>query len=300
MKRFLTHIFLFALLLFLVDKLFCVLLYNTAHTQDDQRLLNILDGQMQKDIIILGSSRGAHDFIAKTIEEKTGQSTYNLSYRGSDVTFHHFILQTLLNFNKAPKTVVLTIDQTYQFVDTKTLNFRYDKLFAVKKNNYINSILIEENKHSYFSKFLCLGRLNKNDFSYTKQPVKPINKLSSHGSKIFVTSYDTTMVFNSKLTNYKTEAENYNKVEAFKAIQQLCKANAINLVYAFPPSFETFDQQFYTRFLDLVEQPESIFVYDTLNQDFKQNKYFIDKSHLNQNGATIFTNSFCEFLIKVN
>jgi len=80
---------LFFLVLFLAfDKIFILVANRSANAEADKRLELLLNGRINKDLIIAGSSRGSRDIIASRIEEMTGLSSYNLFYPGSNVVFH--------------------------------------------------------------------------------------------------------------------------------------------------------------------------------------------------------------------
>lgn len=98
-----------------------------------------------------------------------------------------------------------------------------------------------------------------------------------------------------KLPIYKKN-ENQEKVNAFKNIQQLCKANNIELSYIFSPSFSTFNTAFYNRFTKEVEAKNKIMVYDSLNPIYKNKEYYYDESHLLEKGAKIFTKEIIDFI----
>ena len=148
MKRFLLHIALFVLLFLIIDQIFYVFIAHAPKKEYDQRLQQVLDGQMNKDVIILGSSRGANNIIAKQLEDSTGWSAYNLSYRGSNIEFQEFLLKTLLKYNQPPKYLLLVIDNESEFKTVSTLNFRYDRLFPLKNYAYINDYLISHHKQN--------------------------------------------------------------------------------------------------------------------------------------------------------
>ena len=103
MKKFLISVFIFCAIFFIIDKAFYFFMERSAALEKDNRLEKVITGKMNKDIILLGSSRGARDIIASQIEDSLQLSTYNLSYPGSDIEFHEFLLKSVLKFNKAPR-----------------------------------------------------------------------------------------------------------------------------------------------------------------------------------------------------
>ena len=296
MKRFLLHIALFVLLFLGIDKVFYVFIAHAPIKENDKRLQLVLDGQMNKDMIILGSSRGVNNIIAKQLEDSTGLSTYNLSYRGTDVVFHHFLSETLLRFNQAPKHLILVIDNGPEFKAVPTLNFRYDRLFPLKNYRYINDYLVSKHKQSVLSKYLCLARVKHKDFNWSSKPVLPINVLTAHGSKINAFEGDSTLVYKTKVKPYSVEGELNEKLTAFSKIQALCKRHNIELTYVFTPNFNTFNESFYERFLNLSLNETEVMIYNQEEVKYRDYHYFRDESHLNKFGAEIFTTELSQFI----
>ena len=103
MKKFIIQILVFSITFILFEKVFYVFLYVSPKLEKDKRLEYVLNGNMNKDLIVLGSSRGARNVIASQIEDSLTISTYNLSYPGSDIEFHEFLLRSLIKYNKKPK-----------------------------------------------------------------------------------------------------------------------------------------------------------------------------------------------------
>jgi hypothetical protein len=103
MKKFIFNFLLFIIVFFIFDKIFFIFIYFAPNNKVDKRLELVINGGINKDCIIFGSSRGARNIIAKQIEKETGLSSYNLSYPGSDIEFHEFLLRSFLKFNKNQK-----------------------------------------------------------------------------------------------------------------------------------------------------------------------------------------------------
>ena len=91
MIKFAKKLLLFVVLFLVYDKLFIIMTHFSAEAEIDKRLEYLVNGQISKDVVIIGSSRGSRDIIAGQIKDETGLSSYNLCYPGSNVEFHDFI-----------------------------------------------------------------------------------------------------------------------------------------------------------------------------------------------------------------
>ncbi len=294
MKRFLKIGILFFTLFFILEKGTYYLLDKAPKREYDKRLDLVLRGQMNKDLIVLGSSRGGSNIIAKQIQEKTGLEAYNLSYQGANVIFQDFVFKTLLKFNKPPKKVVLAIDNPYEFKNEPSLQFRLDQLHPLSKYNYINNALINHGEQNILSKLFCLARVSKLTFNKVKEPL--LNPFESCGSRPIIKKTKKDIIYKEGSLNYLIEDESLKHLAAFKNIQTLCKANNIELIFLFSPNYHAFNSKFKNRFSELLLPENKILIYDSLNPIYKNKDYFYDISHLNKKGAKIFTLEIADFI----
>ena len=297
MKKFIVHILICASILFIVDKLAYFILKETPKHLYDTRLKKVLDGEMNKELIILGSSKGAGNIIASQIEKETGYDSYNLSYMGSNVIFHEFILRKLLKHNKAPKIVLLTIDNPQTLINEKSLSYRFDKLYPLSVYNEVNDELIAQNDRSILSQFFLMGRLSKAHINYSNEKPSKDNPLLEDGSMPFIrVNPKSKREFITQETTYIKDKEEKDKLGALKSIQDLCRKNNIHLYYIFNPTMSNFNSSFYKRFLELVHTKNNVFMYNESNSIYKQKSTYFDQSHLMIEGAKVFTTEISEFI----
>lgn len=296
MQKFFKNGLFFLLIFFILDKGFYYFLNKAPKLEYDTRLEQVLRGEMNKDLIILGSSRGSDNILAGEIEKQTGMSTYNLSYQGADVTFQYFVLNTLLQFNEKPKKVILSIDNPYEFDNEKSLVFRFDRLRPLSKYDYISSELIRQKEQNILSKIFYLARLNRDQINFGQK--KKISKIpiDAYGSMpLFQKKDSSLLVFAKPKSSYSKLNESKEKLKAFKQIKELCKKHKIELIYAFSPSYGNFNSAFYRRFINEVDV-KNIIVYDSLNPIYKKASYYYDESHLLEKGAKVFTKEIIIFI----
>ncbi|GAL67619.1 hypothetical protein JCM19301_906 [Jejuia pallidilutea] len=284
------------MLFFIAEKSIYFLLGKVKNNQVDKRLEYVLDGKMNKDIVIFGSSIGAGNILAGEIQKAQNLQTYNLSYHGSDAVFHKFLLETLLKFNQAPKKVILVIDNPFYF-KKEALTFRNDVLKPLSQYSYINNQLIENQHHSFYSKYLYLGRLNKDMLRFKRKNKNQQNPLDDYGSQPLLNLDKHPQSIAVSANNYSLEVEDPSKVEAFKAVQNLCKENGIELICVFTPSFRSHNTVFIKRFKALINKAVSrVYVYNVSNKAYKNKLNYYDAAHLNIKGAEILTSELNTYL----
>ncbi len=293
-------LFLFTITFFVFDKIFFIFIYLSPKRTSDKRLEQIINGEINKECIIIGSSRGARNIIAQKIENVTGLSCYNLSYPGSDIEFHEFILRSIINYNRKPKFVLLAVDEPLELLPTESINFRLDALYPLVYYNYINNELIARGEKNFLSRILCLSRINRSNFDLRKKYPSALDTILDCGS-MPISFKRENRIFDYKeggLQNqfYLIENELPNKVKAFKNIQKMCNKNGIKLYIVFSPNFQQHNLSFENRIKELTNNNAGYFIYDTSNMVYKDKSYFYDESHLQTKGAEIFTNELAEFL----
>jgi hypothetical protein len=284
----------FAILFFIVDKLFYWKIVNLPNAELDKRLELILEGKMNKQLLIFGSSRAQHDIYADIIQEELTLSTYNLGYRGSNIAFQLFLLEKVLKHNEKPEIVLLTVDDDSEFLPEKTLQFRYDKLNSLIKYQEITMDLIQQKQISPFASILYCARIGWNQFSEIKKPTK-FDQWTVNGSTLLDSSATGFKGIYRKKNKYDKKLEILKNLIAFTKFQEICKAKKIQLVVLIPPNFETQNAVFANRISNLIIDKKTIF----LNQertDFLSSSLFYDESHLNKKGAILYTNKIIERL----
>lgn len=298
MKKFLITVVVFLALFLAFDRLFLFFVYNSPSTEVDRRLQLVLDGKINKDIIILGSSKGARDIIASQLEKETNHSAYNLSYPGSDVEFHEFLLRTLIKFNKKPKMVILTVDNPIEVLPDSLITFRLDRLYPLVKYDYVNQELVGRNeKNEILSKLFVLHRINKGNFDIRQKKFTAMDTLLSDGS-MPISFQKENIDWNEEVNNVTYPQQKESKVKLFclEKIIATCKRNKIKLLLVSPPMFKGTNPMFKKRMLEITGKHAVFYEFDTQNQSYKDKNNFFDLNHLKENGAAAFTTEIANYL----
>lgn len=103
------------------DRLFGHLLGRLTQ-QSQLRYSRMYRGEAAADILLIGNSRGL-TFYQPYIEEKTGLSTFNLSYNGLPANLARILTEDYFDRYPAPKTVIIDITICDRFNPELILNF---------------------------------------------------------------------------------------------------------------------------------------------------------------------------------
>jgi hypothetical protein len=298
MKKFIKNILVFGFAFFLLDKIFLFFIFASPEKEVDKRLELLVNGKINKEIVILGSSRGARNIIASEIERKTGHSAYNLAYPGSDIEFHEFIVRTLLKFNRPPKVILLSVDYPMAFLPDSILNFRLDRMYPLVKYNYINNELIARGeKNPITSNLFALGRMNKTNFDIRQKKFTALDTLYADGSMpIGFQKEGEDWTPSATAAKYDPKKELEVKLQCFRKIIEMCHEKKVQLIIIQPPLFDPMDEGFRKRLEQLTANKIPFFDYNNQDPVYKNKGYYYDRTHLNRKGAMVFTDEIAQYL----
>lgn len=298
MKKFTLSLILFSLLFLAYDKGFLIIADLSAKAEIDKRLEDLINGMINKDVIIVGSSTGSRDIIAGQLEAATDLSVFNLCYPGSNVEFHEFIVRTLAEFNRPPKLLILAVDDEKELLADPTTTFRNDRMYPLVKYKYIRNELVNRGEKDWlFSRFLILHQLNKSNFDLRKKKFTPLDTILNCGSMpISWQREGREWIYENEEKPYQRQNELPEKVLAFKRIIETCELNNIRILVVFPPVFKKHSLSFERRIRQLAGNKTYYYVYDTDNPIYSQMKYYYDETHLLQKGAGVFTDEISVYI----
>jgi hypothetical protein len=299
MKHFIVKILIFSIVFFAFDKLFILLRNRAPELEVDRRLEVLLQGKMDADLLIFGSSVGARGIIASTLSKELNIKAYNLSYPGSNIDFHEYLLTQLLeNGNKKPKTILLTLDEPAELVLNSSINFRLERLYPLIKYPKVREeLLAREEKSKLLSALFVLYQFNKSHLDLRKKNFTAHDSIMNCGSmpSYYVTN-DFPKTYGLKSNPYKKENESTILLGKFNSFVQLCYYNQIKLVLVFPPKFRPRNISFEERMIALTRNKASYLFYNDQNPAYQNKFYYVDASHLRANGAELFSHDVAQFL----
>jgi len=287
---------------FILDKGFLLVRNSAPDREVDRRLEMIVTGKIQSDVLIYGSSRGARSIIAKVFSDSLGISAYNLSFPGSNIIFHEFLLRLTLETkgNKKPKTVILVVDDSDELKVAKSLKFRLDRMYPLLKYREIRKELVKQKeKKPILNELFVIHQLNKSNFLFNKRRFNANDSIMPCGSMPILNQKKTfDKIFNKDNFIYSPKGELVQKRNALASITNYCKTNNIELILALPPNFKFVTIGFADRLKTLTNGYATVWQYDQKNLVYSNPDYFFDNHHLRTNGSYVFTNELVKFYAK--
>lgn len=296
-KSQLYKILIFVILLITIDRTLGFLVSKFAlKYKHDKRLELVIQNKLDKDILIIGSSRALNGVSPKTIEQITGLTCYNLGVSGTNIVFHETILDLILNSKNIPKTLIYTVDDPaslYKFDDL--VIYKQEELYPYVYNDFVNHIVSNRlDKEDWVTSVSLSYRNNVNFMSAIKylarghEAIAPeINNIDDYGANL-MEGFQMGMEDMKYLEKYPYSLSIEDKLysSTLQNIISKCKKNNIQLILAIPPVYYTPSSIFNKRIKQLANNQCLVLDY---SKEFKENKMFYNYGHLNKNGAIKFS-----------
>jgi hypothetical protein len=303
MKVFGLKLFVFLLLIFLIDKPigWFISELNRAK-QYDNRIEQLFTKKINQELIILGSSRAVNGINAKILQEKTGQTSYNLGFSGSNLLFHKTVFNLVIA-NYQPKKILLVLDEESSFVENVKSIFRDDKLTPYLNHEFVlNEFCKYSDKNLMSSKLSWAYRENQNFFDAItylrkgKDLPDETTDIDEFGSILLSKNSSHMEEFGNKLRikDYNIEIENKELLNSFRYIVDESKDLGIELYILRLPRYNSRLIGFNERINELNDGKNIILI--DLSESIKAKKYFFDTGHLNELGADKLSESISTYI----
>jgi hypothetical protein len=307
---------LFILIITITDKVFGLILRKLyfSQTAGQNYSLSYVLSQCKADIIVFGNSRAQHHYDSRIISAALNMSCYNAGQDGGHSIILPYAEIKSITKRYSPKIIIL------EFSPTAIVHYEgdYDRL----------SILLP-----YYQKYPEMRPLILLRGPYEKikllSSIYPFNsdivniigfntKTRESQKKDFDGYVPLTEVLNTNLINAKPEILNQliigtksvvdtNMVSALENIIQICKGKNITLFIINSPIFHEANEQISPAFpvekisLDIIHRNQVNYFDLSDNPAFSGHpEWFADKAHLNEQGASVFSNRVTDILSKTS
>lgn len=297
MKKYILRICLFFAIILLLDTVFgyaCRYLNTHAKGGFTQNHYHIAE-ELTDSVLIFGSSRAVHHFNPVIIEDSLGTTVYNCGVDGNGIIFSYGRLLTILQ-RYTPKMIIYDVIPSFDMEKDD-----YTKYLEWQKRWYDKPGVAEIFHDLYpLEKYKMLSNLYRYNTSFIQMltdNLKPQKQFSFKG----YLPIEEHMSYN--VEEYDGQAVQWSpeKLKYFKLFADLCKQNDIELVFSFSPWYKAKNSRIYDEFLEFSHE-NGIPVIDMFADPYISTnpEYFADASHLNSEGADVFTSKFCKELSALN
>lgn len=286
MKRFILKLALFSAIIFLAD--YCVGItsdFLREHSKGGDTFKDkYIKDLINDDIVIMGSSRALHHYVAPMIADSVGKTVYNSGMDGKGIVTNYGLLLEILN-RYTPETIFYELTSDYDFMvgDNETYLPRIrpgydipgvDSIFlAVNRNEKYKMLSNSYRANSTVPHLILDCILSPRDTLKGYEPLYNIMDTIGNARNDTVPPIDPL------------------KVRFFNQFIDLCKKNNIDLIFTISPDY-FYNPEFYS-FGKQLAQENNIPVIDTNTADtISDPSLFQDPGHLNHRGAEQYTARF--------
>lgn len=241
-----------------------------------------------EDILILGSSRAAHHYIPSIFQDSLNMTCYNAGSDGMCIYYHYVILSSWIK-KHIPQLVLYDVTET-DILSSNSSTFSLEAALERLSPHYKTQPEID-------SLFSLQGwrrtlKMHSMMYRYNSKLVQLIKCyfIPSHEDAGYEAVYGqlpdsmNIPVINNIATNYELNKETY-----LCKLIQMAKRENIKLIFINSPRYEVGHSAAMDRIKQIAETNAIPFIDMVNTPALMYPKYFRDESHLNNEGAKIFS-----------
>jgi hypothetical protein len=266
-----------------------------------------MQGRVNADILISGSSRATYHYDPRTIEATTGEKTFNIGRVGSQTDVQLAVLRAYLDHNKKPTIVIHNLD-AFTFVMSREV---YDPAQYVPYLSYaeLYEPLHRIDRDMVKSRYLPLYGYIVEDmnFSWVEGLKALVGWMPKENYYLGFCPRDREWSddfekFKAGNPNGASFAIEPGGVKTLEELIQLCQKNGIQLILVYSPEYAGMQKMTNNRKQIFVQFNALANRYHVPLWDFSDWKhsadqaYFYNSQHLNANGAKIFSQDVADRL----
>ena len=306
-KAIIIYIILFSIQ-FLIDELL-----DTENICGNNTWYQVFNNKIDADLIILGNSRAEVHYNPQIISNITKLKTYNLGVSGTPINILKIRWDSYINRNPKPKVLVLDLDLNV-LGHSNDLFGKFQYLPYLNTSEYI-SVAKKIDKDFYYERFIPLYKYRGYETAVLKKIKSICDSSDCNNVKDGYVENDIKWIdkdwknFKSKMLNsnqkkIKLNPEIYDEgLKILNEIIEQCKKEKIKIYFVWSPvyyessSYLPSNKKYLDSLLNNIAQKEDIRYFNLISDSIAYSKSnFYNQSHLNKNGATLFSNKIAELI----
>jgi hypothetical protein len=262
---------------------------------------SIVQGKINADIVITGSSRALSHYDPRAIQAATGHTAFNLGRNGSQTDMQVAVLKTYLKHNRKPEVVIHNLD-AFSFVTTREV---YDpaQYLPYLGETDIYAALQHVNKSVWWkSKYLPLYGYAANDMRFNWL-------LGLIGFFGWSPHENFVLGFNPRAGKWTEDFEKFRAmypegvrieiepagISDMEELIRICQEKGIRLILVYSPEYREMQSltqnraEIFGRFRELSRR-YGVPLWDFSNWEYSDDRAnFCNSQHLNAEGAELFS-----------
>ncbi len=314
LKRLTCFFAIFIALVFAVNMLITVGL-RRIKTSQFGAWNQMMDGKVNAEIVVTGSSRAASHYDPRVIEAVTGHTAFNLGRNGSQTDMQVAVLKAYLEHNRRPQIVVHNLD-AFTFQTTREV-YAYAQYVPYLYDKELYQPLLKITPDTWKSRYLPLYGYVVDDMNFSWMlgiggalgwsPKEDFFQGFNPRTKPWTNEFQDFKNSNPKGVSWPIEAEG---IQLMEDLIHVCQQHGIQLIFVYSPEYSEMQKltnnrnEVFGHFQELSERYH-VPLWDYSNWQYAgDTKYFTNSQHLNAAGAALFSSDLAtrlrEFAAKQN
>lgn len=279
---------------------------KTSNYREVTKWNEVIEGGIDAQILILGSSRALVHFDCEYIQKITGKTCYNLGFDGTTYPLQKLMLELYLSENKIPEKIIWSLD--YNTFSEDPDFYGFEQLVPFRDNAFIRKMLslhetpayqfnIPIFRYSYNPKMKVIGLLSFGG-GYKNEPVLKYGFRMQN--KVWEMDFAALNLQNSKPINIDS---NKDLFADFTQLNNSLMIEEIELLWVVTPYFEEYnilvnDRERILNMFSIAAEELSVTFYEYSNNDISDYRdNFYNSSHLSLTGLKLFMEDFKNILV---
>lgn len=260
----------------------------------------VMEGRVNAEVIVTGSSRASVHYDPRTIEAATGQTAFNLGLNGSQTDMQVAFFKAYLAHNRTPEIVLHNLD-AFSFVTSHEV-YNPAQYSPYLYDNELYGALRKINTGIWKSRYVPLYGYVVEDMNLTWvrglagffgwSPAEDYFQGFNPRHKTWTNEFDSFKAHNPHGVRFDIEPAGIRDLEE---LIRVCKEHGIQLIFVYSPEYREMQGltqnrlEIFDRFRELANH------YDVPFWDYSDWKYddnrdlFYNSQHLNATGAAVFS-----------
>ena len=288
MKKFLINIAVFFAIVAVVDfslgKVFYWLQSSEAkgRTQTEYYICN----DLKEDILVMGSSRATHHYVAKMISDSLGVTCFNGGQDGNGILLQYGRWK-MISKHHLPKVIIYDIEPSFDLMVDD--NSRYiDRLKPYSIDRDVNKYIAELFPMERFKMLSGLYRYNYKFLEIASDCVRPSDSNYGYGPNHKQITQEMINRVRSG-SNIIINPVDPVKIEYLQKLISEAQQNGVQVILISSPYWQGHDNFDLTAIKEIAAKLNIPFI-DYVGSKIRENPdWFADSMHLNDKGARVFT-----------
>ena len=261
----------------------------------------IVEGKINTDIVVSGSSRALSHYDPRIIQERTGKTVFNIGLNGSQTDMQLARLKTYLQHNKKPSLLIFNLD-LFSFQTTHGGVYDPGQYLPYLKEPAIYDALMHINPETWKAKYLPLYGYTVEDLRFTWllglisffgwNPAEDHFLGFKPQYRAWTGDFERFKEMNPNGVHFAIEPDGMSKMEE---LLRLCREQGIEVLLVYSPEYKemqaltTNRAEVFAFFNELSERfGLPIWDYSDSPISFRRESFY-NSQHLNAEGASTFS-----------